>query len=70
MICVTHVLNVILWTYHVIDDLWYFLSLSCFEQAGVCYAFVEFEDATSAQSAIEVHILPSFLFLVTLKFHI
>lgn len=44
------------------DDLWYFLLLSWLEQAGVCYAFVEFEDATAAQSAIEVYILAPFCF--------
>lgn len=49
-----------------------FLSLCCIEQAGVCYAFVEFEDASSAQSAIEVHILSPFCFssLLALKLHI
>jgi hypothetical protein len=47
---------------HVMDDLWYFLLLSWLEQAGVCYAFVEFEDATAAQSAIEVCILAPFCF--------
>lgn len=43
-------------------DLQYCLLLSWLEQAGVCYAFVEFEDATSAQSAIEVCLLPPFCF--------
>lgn len=47
---------------HVMDDLWYFLLLSWLEQAGVCYAFVEFEDATAAQSAIEVCILAPLCF--------
>lgn len=29
---------------------------SGFEQQGVCYAFVEFEDTTAAQTAIEVQV--------------
>ena len=32
-------------------DFWFFF-LGC-EQQGVCYAFVEFEDSSSAQSTIE-----------------
>lgn len=37
------------------------------EQQGVCYAFVEFEDSTAAQSAIEVKIYHGSLYTLTLR---